>query len=134
MNSVSIVGRLTREPELKYTNSDIAVISFTVAVNRPYKDKQTGEYEADFIRCQAWRKTAEIIAQYGEKGMRVGVEGRIQTRSYDGQDGKRVYITEVVTDQFHLLGSRNESSNNQQSNFNDGFQDTIDIDDGDLPF
>lgn len=134
MNNVSIVGRLTREPELKYTNSNIAVISFTVAVNRPYKDKQTGEYEADFIRCQAWRKTAEIIAQYGEKGMRVGVEGRIQTRSYDGQDGKRVYITEVVTDQFHLLGSRNESSNNQQSNFNDGFQDTIDIDDGDLPF
>lgn len=141
MNNVSIVGRLTREPELKYTNSNTAVISFTVAVNRTFKNKD-GEYEADFIRCQAWRKTAEIIAQYGEKGMRVGVEGRIQTRSYDGQDGKRVYITEVVTDQFHFLESKSEHSNNQQqntsrqqnNNFNDSFEDDIHIDDGDLPF
>lgn len=141
MNNVSIVGRLTRDPELKYTNSNTAVVSFTVAVNRPYKDKQTGEYEADFIRCQAWRKTAELISQYGYKGMRVGVEGRIQTRSYEGQNGQ-VFVTEVIADQFHFLESKSERSNNQQpntnrqqnNNFNDSFEDDIHIDDGDLPF
>lgn len=137
------VGRLVREPELRYTANGTAVTNFTLAVNRTFSN-QNGEREADFINCQAWRKQAESIANYLRKGSLAGVEGRIQTRSYEDNDGKRIYVTEVVCDSVQFLESRSDRENNQssgqgsnQSNFdNDPFgnSEPIDISDDDLPF
>lgn len=109
INKVVLVGRLTKDPELRYTPSGIANARFTVAVNRPFSNQQ-GEKEADFINCVAWRKQAENLCNYMKKGNLVGVEGRIQTGSFEGQDGKRVYTTDVVIDQIAFL----ESKNNRQ--------------------
>jgi single-strand DNA-binding protein len=102
LNSVQLVGRLTKEVDLRFTQSGVAVGSFTVAIDRNYTNQQ-GERETDFIRCVIWRKSAENFANFTRKGSLVGVEGRIQTRSYDNQNGERVYITEVQVDNFHLL-------------------------------
>lgn len=120
INNVSLTGRLTKDPELSYTQSGVAVVSFTLAVNRSFKS-QSGETEADFILCQAWRKTAETIANYTKKGSLVGIEGRIQTRSYDNQQGQKVYVTEVVVNNFSFLESKSSQSNQQggyQNNYN----------------
>lgn len=108
INRVVLVGRLTKDPVLRKTQSNTSVTSFTCAVNRRF---QAQEQTADFINCTAWNKTAEFISQYGKKGSLVGVEGRIQTRSYDDATGKRVYVTEVVCDSIQLLESKavNES-------------------------
>ena len=97
INRVVLVGRLTKDPELRYTPSGVPMARFTVAVNRTFSNQQ-GEREADFIGCIAWRKQAENLANFMKKGSLVGVEGRIQTGSYEGQDGKRVYTTDVVAD------------------------------------
>ena len=102
MNRVELLGRLTKDPELKKTQSGLSVCSFTLAVNRP-KKKDQEEQEADFISCVAWRQSAEYLSQYGQKGSMAAVEGRIQTRSYDDRDGKRVYVTEVVVDNLTVL-------------------------------
>lgn len=123
INRVVLVGRLTRDPELRYTTNGAAVASFTVAVNRTFTNSQ-GEREADFINCVIWRKAAENFANFTHKGSLVGIDGRIQTRNYDNQQGQRVYVTEVVVDNFSLLESRSESekrssgngSNNSDSN------------------
>lgn len=160
INRVVLVGRLTRDPDLRYTSSGIAVANFTIAVNRPFSNQQ-GEREADFINCVIWRKPAENLANYMSKGSLIGVDGRIQSRSYDGQDGKRVYVTEVVADSVQFLESRSSnrgasadggqgSGNNQQgqdqnqqqepnqnqpsqNNKNENLE-PIDISDDDLPF
>ncbi|WP_440897387.1 single-stranded DNA-binding protein [Amphibacillus sp. Q70] len=163
LNRVVLVGRLTKDPDLRYTASGIAVANFTIAVNRPFSNQQ-GDREADFINCVVWRKAAENLANYMSKGSLIGVDGRIQTRSYDGQDGKRVYVTEVVADTVQFLESKNSNrgastggggqgsgsyqseqhqnqqhmpsqneSNQQQSNINDNLE-PIDISDDDLPF
>lgn len=111
INNVVLVGRLTRDPELRTTGNGTSVTTFTLAVDRQYgKDKQ-----ADFISCVAWRKTAELVAQYTDKGHMVGVQGRIQTRSYDDRDGKRVYVTEVVADTVQFIGSHNGQQGQQES-------------------
>lgn len=102
INNVVLVGRLTKDADLRYTSNGTAVSSFTLAVNRQFTTK-SGEREADFINCVAWRKTAETLANFTKKGSLVGVEGRIQTRSYDNQQGQKVYVTEVVVDQFSML-------------------------------
>src|SRR5690625_7503359 len=108
INRVVLVGRLTRDPDLRYTSSGIAVANFTIAVNRPFSNQQ-GEREADFINCVIWRKPAENLANYMSKGSLIGVDGRIQSRSYDGQDGIRVYVTEVVSDCVKFLESRSSN-------------------------
>lgn len=108
INRTVLVGRLTKDPELKYTQSGLAVVRFTLAVNRAFKNGQ-GEQEADFIQCTAWRKTAENVANYLKKGSLCGVDGRIQTGSFDGQDGKKVYTTDVVADSVQFLESKKES-------------------------
>lgn len=108
LNRVVLVGRLTRDPDLRYTASGVAVANFTVAANRPFRNQQ-GEQEADFINCVVWRKTAENLANYMKKGSMIGVDGRIQTRSYEGQDGKMVYVTEVVAENIQFLESRGAS-------------------------
>lgn len=156
INRTVLVGRLTRDPELKYTDSGVAVATFTVAVNRQFTNSQ-GEREADFIRCQMWRKAAENFCNFTRKGSLVGIDGRIQTRSYDNQQGTRVYVTEVVAENFSLLESKNSSQNEQfeqnrpqnngqnyqnkqngqsspSRNPNDPFNSMPDIKDDDLPF
>ncbi len=111
MNKVILIGRLTKDPELKTTASGIASTNFSVAVQRNFTN-QNGEREADFINCVAWRKQAENIAKYCNKGSQVAVDGRIQVRSYDGQDGTKKYVTEVVADNVTFLGSKNNNSGN----------------------
>ena len=110
MNKVFLIGRLTRDPELRYTGSNIPSATFSIAVNRNFTN-QAGEREADFINIVVWRKQAENCKNYLTKGSQVAIEGRIQTRNYDGQDGKKVYVTEVVADNVEFLGSRNSSGN-----------------------
>ena len=105
INSVVLVGRMTKDAELRYTPSNVAVATFTLAVNRPFKN-QNGDREADFINIVMWRQQAENLASWAKKGALVGIEGRIQTRSYDNQQGQRVYVTEVVAENFQLLESR----------------------------
>ncbi|MGB0202712.1 MAG: single-stranded DNA-binding protein [Acholeplasmataceae bacterium] len=107
MNRVILVGRITKDPELKKTAQDISVINFTIAVNRNYTDQQ-GEKQADFISCVVWRRQAENVAKYVSKGMLLGVEGRIQTRQYESETGMK-YITEVLCDSVQFL--ENKSSN-----------------------
>jgi single-strand DNA-binding protein len=112
INRVVLVGRLTKDPELKYTQTGIAVTRFTLAVNRAFQSA-SGEREADFISCVAWRKQAENIANFLRKGSLAGVDGRIQTGSFEGQDGKRVYTTEVVADSTQFLEPRNANADNR---------------------
>ncbi|WP_163655404.1 single-stranded DNA-binding protein [Listeria sp. PSOL-1] len=108
MNRVILVGRLTKDPELRYTPSGVAVATFTLAVNRTFTNQQ-GEREADFINCVVWRKPAENVANFLKKGSLAGVDGRVQTRNYEGQDGKRVYVTEVVAESVQFLEPRNSN-------------------------
>lgn len=116
LNRVVLVGRLTRDPEMRITPSGVAITRFTLAVNRSFKDA-SGEQKADFINIVAFRKQAENVANYVKKGSLVGVDGRIQTGSYEGQDGKRVYTTDVVAESIQFLEPRNaqEGSNNQSN-------------------
>lgn len=109
INSMVLVGRLTKDPELSYTPSGIPMTRFTVAVNRAFSNQQ-GEREADFINCIAWRKQAENLANFMKKGSLIGIEGRIQTGSFEGQDGKRVYTTDVVADSIQFLEPRSQQS------------------------
>lgn len=105
INSIALTGRLTRDVDLRYTQSGTAVGTFTLAVDRQYK--RDGEPTADFISCVIWRKSAENFTNFTHKGSLVGVEGHIQTRSYDNNQGQRVYVTEVVVESFALLESKN---------------------------
>ncbi len=114
MNKVFLIGRLTRDPELRYTSNNVAAASFTVAVNRTFTN-QNGEREADFINIVVWRKQAENVKNYLTKGSQVAIDGRIQTRSYDGQDGQKRYVTEVVADNVQFLDTKNASNANSQS-------------------
>ena len=116
MNKAILIGRLTRDPEMRTTSSGIATTTFSIAVNRNFTN-QNGEREADFINIVTWRKQAENVAKYCTKGSQVAIDGRIQTRSYDAQDGSKRYVTEVVADNVTFLGSKNGSNN--QDNFND---------------
>lgn len=113
INNVVEVGRLTKDPDLRYTGSGQAVDNFTLAVNRTFTN-QNGEREADFINCVIWRKAAENMANMAGKGNLVGVTGRIQTRNYENKEGQRVFVVEVVAENFQMLESRNarESQNN----------------------
>lgn len=147
INRSVIVGRLTDKPNLSSTQTGKSVISFTVAVNRNYKNA-AGQVEADFIRCVAWNKIAENITTYCNKGSLVGIDGHIQTRHYDDKNGNRIYITEVVADSFSILETKKEqeqrnnsgttgtksSSYGNNNNFDFNNSDTIDISDDDLPF
>lgn len=108
INRVVLVGRLTRDPELRSTGSGISVASFTMAVNRQFTNAQ-GERQADFVNCVIWRKAAENFVNFTDKGSLVAVEGRLQTRSYDNAEGQRVFVTEVVVDNFSLLESKSQA-------------------------
>ena len=114
MNNVSLLGRLTKDTELRYTQSNTAVCSFTLAVDRRFKSE--GQPTVDFINCQAWGKTAEFVSTYFEKGSMIGVIGRIQTRNYEDRDGKKVYVTEVVVESCYFAGSKSQQNHETQSN------------------
>ena len=157
INRAVLTGRLTRDPELRTTQSGLSVAAFNLAVDRQYSNSQ-GKRDTDFISCVIWRKSAENFCNFTSKGSLVGIDGRIQTRNYDDKDGKRVYVTEVVVDNFALLESKkdrqnnnngnninnhsgNYSKNNNSANYGNNNQDpfnnsgdTIDISDDDLPF
>lgn len=157
INNVVLVGRMTKDADLQYTASNIAVATFNLAVNRNFKNNN-GEREADFINCVIWRQQAENLANWAKKGALVGITGSIRTRNYENQQGQRVYVTEVVADSFQLLESRNAqeqrggnsqtpSQNNygntgsQTPDFSNGFggfgagsSTSMDISDDDLPF
>lgn len=117
INNVVLVGRTTKDPELRYTSSGQAVANFTLAVNRTFTN-QNGEREADFINCVIWRKAAENLANMVGKGAQIGVTGRIQTRNYENKEGQRVFVVEVVAENFQMLESRNKQ--NGQNNANTG--------------
>ncbi|SDZ65226.1 single-strand DNA-binding protein [Evansella caseinilytica] len=114
INRIVLVGRLTKDPELRYTANGIAVATFTLAVNRPFSNQQ-GNREADFINCVIWRKPAENVANFLKKGSLAGVDGRLQTRSYDNNEGRRVYVTEVVADSVQFLEPRGTASGGGQA-------------------
>ena len=152
MNKVILIGRLTRDPELRYTGSNIAQATFSLAVQRPFSN-QSGEREADFINIVVWRKQAENVKNYLKQGSQVAVEGRIQTRNYDDQNGQKRYVTEVIADNVEFLGTRSSQSTSQvmDAPYNDSsnmdiatsdikidpfkdFGDEIKIEDDDLPF
>ncbi|UTB76388.1 single-stranded DNA-binding protein [Latilactobacillus curvatus] len=145
INRVILIGRLTKDPELKYTSSGAAVGSFNLAVNRQFTNAN-GDREADFINCVIWRKSAENFANFTHKGSLVGIDGGLQTRNYENQQGQRVYVTEVVVDNFSLLEKRasdNSNANQTQSGSNKtnkpadsvaNNRQAIDIVDDDLPF
>ncbi|MFZ6624479.1 single-stranded DNA-binding protein [Vagococcus fluvialis] len=120
INQVVLVGRLTKDADLRYTSGGQAVSTFNLAVNRNFTN-QSGEREADFVNCVIWRKPAETLANYAKKGTLIGVVGRIQTRNYENQQGQKVYVTEVVCDNFQLLESKKDNNQNNQQN-NQSFQ------------
>lgn len=116
MNRVMLIGRLTAKPELRYTPSNVPFVRFSIAVNRAFSN-QDGQREADFINIVAWRKQAETICNYFDKGNQIAIEGRLQTGSYDDKDGNKRYTTDVVLDQFHFIESKAQrSASNSNSN------------------
>ena len=114
MNQTCLIGRLTKDVELKYTPANQAVAQFTLAVNRTFKNAN-GERESDFINCVIWRKSAENFANWAKKGALIGITGRIQTRNYENAQGQRVYVTEVIAENFQMLESRNQQQGQQQA-------------------
>lgn len=155
INRVVLVGRLTRDPELRVSQSNVAVTNFNLAVNRSFTDKN-GERGADFINCVTFRKQAENVNQYVKKGSLVGIDGRLQTRNYENKEGQRVYVTEVVCDSVQFLepkGSNNASDGNKENSYTNAYNNKenategayednpfknskgpVDIKDDDLPF
>ncbi|EGQ3513073.1 single-stranded DNA-binding protein [Staphylococcus pseudintermedius] len=144
LNRVVLVGRLTKDPDFRTTPSGVSVATFTLAVNRTFTNAQ-GEREADFINCVVFRKQAENVKNYLSKGSLAGVDGRLQSRSYENQEGRRIFVTEVICDSVQFLESKNNNqSNNQpqqqrgqapaQDNPFTNANNPIDIDDEDLPF
>src|SRR5690625_2052559 len=110
LNRVVLVGRLTRDPDLRYTANGTAVANFTVAADRPFTNQQ-GERETDFVNCVTWRRHAENLANYMKKGSMIGVDGRVQTRRYENQEGKTVYVTEILAENIQFLESKGSSQN-----------------------
>lgn len=137
INNVALVGRMAGDAELRYTPNNQAVATFRLAVNRTFKN-QNGERETDFINCVIWRQQAENLVNWSKKGALIGITGRIQTRSYENQQGQRVYVTEVVADNFQLLESRKDREAGQSQGYSQ--QDfsrqaePMDILEEDLPF
>ena len=153
MNKIILVGRLTKDPEVRSTSAGFSTVNFTVAVNRNFKNKD-GNYDADFLPCVAFRQTADFISKFFKKGSMICLDGRVQTRNYDAQDGTKRYTTDVAVDSFDFIGSnsgaaRSNDSFNNNNNGNSGYSapsnddrfggesfndDITPVDDGDMPF
>jgi single stranded DNA-binding protein (ssb) len=140
INNVTLVGRITKAPELRNTQQNKSVTSFTLAVNRPFKNAN-GEREADFINCVLWGKPAENLANWTHKGQLIGITGAIQTRNYENQQGQRVYVTEIFANNFQILEKSNQANGERvaqpatKSQNNDSLGNSaMEISDDDLPF
>lgn len=137
MNKVIIIGRFTRDPEIKYSTGENAnaTARFSLAVNRRFKNKE-GNYDADFINCVAFGKTAEFIEKYFTKGMAIGITGRIQTGSYTNKEGQKIYTTDVVVEETEFVESKNKGTSdnvpNNNANSNSDFEETVS--DDEMPF
>ncbi len=116
LNSVNVVGRMTKDPEVKMINGDTAVVNFGIAVNRPYKDKDSGEYEADFFNCAAFKQTAEFMGSYVKKGDLIGVNGSLTTRTYE-KEGQKHYVTEIRADKVTLEQSFNKNGSSASHDY-----------------
>jgi single-strand DNA-binding protein len=113
INQVTLVGRLVRDPELRYTPEGTAVSNVTLAVSRNFRNSE-GQYDADFVQCTLWKKTAENTVQYCRKGSVIGITGRIQTRNYNNQEGKKVYVTEVVAESVRFVGPKQPNQKQEE--------------------
>lgn len=138
INSVALTGRLTKDPEVRRTQNDKAVSSFTIAVDRDYKN-QDGSRTADFVNCVAWGKSAELLHSYAHRGDMLGIEGRIQTRNYQDKNGNRVFVTEVLVGKLSFLGGgkSGNNSNTSHSHTQDPFpknSNNVQVNPNDLPF
>ncbi len=140
MNKAILKGNITKDIELKTTTSGVEIVSFTIAVNRNFKNKE-GNYESDFINCVAYKQTATFISKYFHKGSKILLEGRIQTRNYDDKEGKKVYVTEVIAENVELIDKKENTENpnievptNYKSNYEGGNDTSIVLSDQDLPF
>ena len=142
MNKVILMGRLTKDIEMRQTPNGVSLVRFSIAVTRRFKNSN-GEYDADFINCVAWRKTGEFIARYFQKGSMIAVVGSIQSRSWDGNDGKKQYATEVIVDEAYFTGSKSESGTGGNTDLSDSGLDDLNsqygedfatIGEEDLPF
>ena len=143
MNKVILMGRLTKDIEMRQTPNGVSLVRFSIAVTRRFKNSN-GEYDADFINCVAWRKTGEFIARYFQKGSMIAIVGSIQTRSWDGNDGKKQYATEVIVDEAYFTGSKSESGTGGNTDLSDSGLDDLNSqygedfatigDEEDLPF
>ena len=135
INNVTLIGRLTRDADLRYTPSNIATAQFNIACNRNFKNAND-EYDADFINCVMWREQAERFCNWTRKGMLVGIVGRIQTRNYENQQGQRIYVTEVVAENFQILEKRDNTANQNSmtEQMPPSYTSPMDITDDKLPF
>ncbi len=149
INNVVLAGRITKDPELRKTPTGTSVVSFTLACNRRFGSNQEGGQQADFINCVAWRQSADFMANYVKQGALIGVEGRIQTRSYKDQNNRTIYVTEVVCDNVQLIAQKqatsvqntqaqaNTNTYQQSTSYEDygsEYGSTLDISADDLPF
>ena len=130
MNKVILMGRLTKDVEMRQTPNGVSLARFSIAVTRRFKNSN-GEYDADFINCIAWRQTGEFIARYFQKGSMIAVVGSIQTRSWDGNDGKKQYATEVIVDEAYFTGSKSENSTGSNTDLSDSSIDDLNSQYGD---
>ena len=130
MNKVELIGRLTHDVEMRQTPNGVSLARFSIAVTRRFKNSN-GEYDADFINCVAWRQTGEFIARYFQKGSMIAIVGSIQTRSWDGNDGKKQYATEVIVDEAYFTGSKSESSTGGNTDLSDSSIDDLNSQYGD---
>ncbi len=147
MNKIELIGRLTADPELRYNSTNVAYSRFNIAVNRNFLN-QDGERDADFISCVAWRKTAELICEYFKRGSQIGIDGRLQTGSYEREDGSKVYTSDVIVENITFLDKkkdgrpepelaeppREEDTVEEENNPYADFGEQIEISDEDLPF
>ena len=124
MNKVILMGRLTKDVEMRQTPNGVSLARFSIAVTRRFKNSN-GEYDADFINCVAWRQTGEFIARYFQKGSMIAIVGSIKTRSWDGNDGKKQYATEVIVDEAYFTGSKSESSTGGNTDLSDSSLDDL---------
>ena len=132
MNRIILLGRLAKDPDVKVTTSGKTVCTFTLAVDRPFSGKD-GKREADFINIQTWNKTAELIGNYVSKGQRLLVDGRLQIRSYDGKDGNKHYVTEVIADRVEIIERKEKSAQKAESEAMEGFGSEVQFDE-EIPF
>ena len=134
LNTIAIQGRVVNDLELKYNqNGEGSTLKFTIAVQRDFKNKQTGEYEADFIRCLAFNNTAELISKWSKKGNLITISGKLQTGSYENKEGQKVFTTEVVINNADVFTGNQNQQNNQQNTSPQQFMKN-DVEDEDLPF